>query len=194
MGLHRSARHCLPILLSGTCLLLAACSTPTTGPGVSAAGRQLCRERMAQAEPGTPLDERRATYRTCLKGIEQERANRARELALQAQQRQQRQAEAITAQEASWATPSQQLVHCRLYQREIIDAERQRLQALAPVMRITRVHGVNSPQARQATAQYQSTVAELEQLIPVAMRRGLPLIPDAVGLFVRCDGSELGSR
>lgn len=187
-------RASLSLLLAGSCLLLAACGSTRSGTGVSAAGRQLCRERMAQAEPGTPLEERRGLYRNCLKGIEQERADQTRQLAREAQQRQQQESQASSAEEAQWATPAEQLVHCRTYQQDISNAERQRTLALAPVMRITREHGVTSPQALAATAQYQRSVAELERLIPARLRRGLPLIPDAVGLFLRCDPQELNNR
>lgn len=170
-------------------VLLGACGSPERRP-LSAQGKKLCLERVAQAEPGTPLDDKRTQYRACLKTIEAERAQGAAAGARDTQQAQQRQAADARAAQAGWASDADRLVHCRLYQQPIIAAERERLRALAPVMAISRQYGVNSPQAQEANAVYQQRVAELERLIPPAMRQGQPLLPDAVQAFMRCDAAD----
>lgn len=170
-------------------LLLGACASAERRP-LSAEGKKLCLERVAQAEPGTPLDAKRTLYRACLKTIEAERAQTAAAGARDILQAQQGQAAATRAEQAGWATNSDRLVHCRLYQQPIIAAERERLRALAPVMAISRQYGVNSPQAQEANAAYQQRVGELERLIPPAMRQGKPLLPDAVQAFMRCNAAD----
>jgi hypothetical protein len=170
-------------------LLLGACAPAERQP-LSAEGKKLCLERVAQVEPGTPLDAKRTLYRACLKTIEAERAQGAAAGARDTLQAQQRQVAATRAEQAGWASDADRLVHCRLYQQPIIAAERERLRALAPVMAISRQYGVNSPQAQEANAAYQQRVAELERLIPPAMRQGRPLLPDAVQAFMRCDPAD----
>jgi len=185
-------RHRHPIGLGASlacAALLAACGSPGRRP-LSAEGKQLCLERVAQLEPGTPLEDKRALYRACLKTIEAERAQGAAAGDRDTQQAQQRQAADARAAQAGWASDADRLVHCRLYQQPIIAAERERLRALAPVMAISRQYGVNSPQAQEANAVYQQRVAELERLIPPAMRQGQPLLPDAVQAFMRCDAAD----
>ena len=170
-------------------LLLGACGSPKRQP-LSAEGKKLCLERVAQTEPGTPLEAKRTLYRACLKTIEAERAQGAAAGTRETQRAQQRQAAANRAAQAGWASDADRLVHCRLYQQPIIAAERERLRALAPVMAISRQYGVNSPQAQEANGAYQQRVAELERLIPPAMRKGQPLLPDAVQAFMRCDAAD----
>lgn len=174
-------------------LLLGACGSPERRP-LTAAGKKLCLERVAQVEPGTPLEAKRSLYRDCLKTIESERAQDAAAGTRDTLQAQQRQAAATKAEQAGWASDADRLVHCRLYQQPIIAAERERLRALAPVMAISRQYGVSSPQAQQANAAYQQPVAELERLIPPAIRKGQPLLPDAVQTFMRCDPADFGAN
>jgi len=174
-------------------LLLGACGSPERRR-LSAEGKKLCLERVAQVEPGTPLEAKRTLYRGCLKTIEAERAQGAAAGTRETLQAQQRQAAAIRSAEAGWASDGDRLIHCRLYQQPIIAAERERLQALAPVMTLSRQYGVNSPQAQEANALYQQRVAELERLIPPAMRKGEPLLPNAVQRFVRCDPSDFAAN
>jgi hypothetical protein len=181
----RQSRSRLGALLA--CVVLLAACAPAERRPLSAEGKKLCLERVAQAEPGTPLDAKRTLYRACLKTIETERAQGAAAGTRETLQAQQQQAAATRAAQAGWASDADRLVHCRLYQQPIIAAERERLQALAPVMAISRQYGVNSPQAQEANAAYQQRVAELERLIPPAMRRDQPLLPDAVQAFMRCD-------
>jgi len=174
-------------------LLLGGCGSPERRP-LSAEGKKLCLERVAQVEPGTPLEDKRSLYRGCLKTIEAERAQGAAAGLRESQQDQQRQAAAERSAQAGWASDGDRLVHCRLYQQPIIAAERERLQALAPVRTLSRQYGVNSPQAQEANARYQQRVAELERLIPLAMRKGEPLVPNAVQTFVRCDPGDFAGN
>jgi hypothetical protein len=174
-------------------LLLGACASPVRRP-LSAQGKKLCLERVAQVEPGTPLEDKRALYRGCLKTIEAERAQGAAAGMRETLQDQQRLAAAERSAQAGWASNGDRMLHCRLYQQPIIAAERERLQALAPVMTLSRQYGVNSPQAQEANALYQQRVAELERLIPLAMRKGEPLLPNAVQTFVRCDPRDFASN
>jgi len=182
---HRS----LVLSLLGCALLLSACRSAARRP-LTAEGKKLCLERVAQAEPGTPLETKRTLYRSCLKTIEAKRSQDAAAGALETQQAQQRQDATSRAAEADWASDGERLVHCRLYRETVIAAERERIRALAPVMAISRQYGVNSPQAQEANGLYQERVAELERLIPPPMRQGKPLLPDAVQAFMRCDPSE----
>lgn len=173
-------------------LLLGACGSPERHR-LSAEGKKLCLERVAQVEPGTPMENKRALYRGCLKMIEAERAQGAAAGTRETLQAQQRQEAANRSAQAGWASDGDRLIHCRLYQQPIIAAERERLQALAPVMTLSRQYGLNSPQAQEANARYQQRIAELERLIPPAMRKGEPLLPNAVQTFVRCDQSDFAA-
>lgn len=182
--------------LAGVVLALAsalsACGA-AHNRAVSAEGRKACLERMAQMEPGTPLEHKRANFRSCLKTIEPELARLHQAGQAQLQQVQQQRASQAAAQQASWATASERLTHCRLYQQQIGAAERARLQAMAPIISSSREFGADSRQAQSAQAVYQRQVEALEQLIPMRMRHGQPLIPDAVQTFVRCDPRELAA-
>lgn len=173
-------------------LLLGACGSPERRR-LSAEGKKLCLERVAQVEPGTPLEDKRALYRGCLKTIEAERAQGAAAGSRETLEDQQRQEAANRSAQAGWASDGDRLLHCRLYQQPIVAAERERLLALAPVMTLSRQYGVNSPQAEEANALYQQRITELERLIPPAMRKGEPLLPNAVQTFVRCDPSDFAA-
>ena len=180
-------------LLLGSLLLsslaVAGCSHGQR-QGVSAEGKRLCLEQLAQMEPGVPLEHKRSAYRTCLKTIEAERARRASTVAQENRDVIAQEQEAQRAEASTWASQPERMVHCRLHQQEIVSAERDRQRALGPVMEITRLHGVNSPEAETANAAYQEHVAELERLIPPSMRRGRNLIPDSVRTFSRCDPTD----
>ena len=194
-GSHESGPFCSArrSLLVGILLLsslaVAGCNQGQR-QGVSAAGKQLCLERLAQIEPGVPMEHKRSAYRTCLKTIEAERARRTATVAQETREALVREEDAQLAEASTWASQSDRLVHCRLNQQEILSAERDRQRALGPVINISRLHGVNSAEAASANAVYQQHVAELERLIPPAMRQGRALIPDAVRTFSRCDPKD----
>lgn len=171
-------------------LALIGCNTDHSS-AISGKGRQLCLERSAQVEPGTPVEQQRVIYRACLKTIEaelkQQQATAAAQNKVQLQQQQIQAAQ----ERASWASPQERLIHCRMHRNEIAAAQSELMRRREPVMALTKQYGDSSPEARAADAQYQEQVAVLDRLIPAAMRHGLPLIPDAVDLFLRCDPKEL---
>lgn len=183
--------HITATTLLLTLLLSAACrSTPRIN--VSEAGKRQCREQQAELPFGTSGDEQRQQYQDCLKTIDRTLAAQAQRAKLEAQQLQQSQAAQSSAERSSWASPSDRLTHCLLVQQQVIRAEQARREAINPVMQLSKQYGVNSPEAQQANATYQQTLAELERLIPVTMRHGQPLLPTSVTLFLSCDRRQLG--
>lgn len=176
----------LPLLL-----LAAACGSKAPRK-VSDAGQRLCRERQADLPVDSTAEQQRASYRACLKTIDAELAAQQQQAERDQQQRQQALSLGQSAERSRWASPSDRLTHCRLVQQQVIRTEQARRQALNPVMELSKRYGANSPEAQQANAIYQQSVAELERLIPPEMRQDQPLLPSGVNLFMRCDRRELG--
>lgn len=49
-----------------------------------------------------------------------------------------------------------------------------------------------APEVAAARQAYEQALAELDRLIPEPMRGGLPLEPDAIRVFSRCDRADFG--
>lgn len=182
-------RASLPVAAIMVVLALNACSTKPSAK-VSSEGMQLCRERQADAAPGTSMEARREGYRACLKTIEAELKQQA------AEAKAQRNAEAQQVQQqaldlkSSTASATERYSHCQLVQQQVIEAERMRIRTLGPAMVAARDGGANSPQAEAANANYREAVATLERLIPEPMRAGKPLIPDNIEIYRRCNQED----
>lgn len=168
---------------------LAACGTRQAN-GVSQRGLEICRERKADSPPGSSSEAIRQAYRSCLKTIDaelrQQQQNEQDARGAQAQDEQRAEEE----QRANTATAAERYSHCQQVQGDVIEAERLRIRTLGPAMVATRRSGAESSEARDAQAAYDDAVAELERLIPEAMRAGKMLIPDAVNVFSRCEPSD----
>lgn len=186
----RQGIHSISVL---ALLALIGCSANAPS-AISSKGRQLCLERSAQVEPGTPVEQQRQVYRSCLKTIEAELSQQQASAAAQRKEQLQQQQSQAAKERASWASPQERLISCRMHRDAIAAAQRELLRRREPVMTLTKQYGDSSPQALAADAQYQEQVAVLDRLIPASMRHGLPLIPDAVDLFLRCDPGELDAR
>jgi hypothetical protein len=156
--------------------LLSACSSPPAAPRVSQEGRRLCRERMAEESTVTAASRR---FRSCLEGIDAEIA-----------------AAAVPATPPPAAQPPRQdpYFHCRRVQRDVIATEQRRLQSQPRWI----VAAANLPptdreyiEAKQA---FDAVMKDFDRLIPVEMRNGAALLPDAVRTFMRCDREEFQGR
>ena len=180
------------LAVSALAAALAACGTQQPS-GVSQRGIEICRERKADSPAGSSSEMIRQAYRTCLKTIDaelrQQRQNAQNDRDAQSQDEQRAQDEQL----ANTATAAERYSHCQQVQADVIEAERLRIRTLGPAMVATRRSGADSPEARDAQAAYDDAVAELERLIPEAMRAGQALIPDAVNVFSRCDASDFNN-
>ena len=173
-------------LAAGLVVGLAACQRKP-GVKVSSEGIERCRERQAEASPDTGREQIQQAYRACLKTIDAEIKDRARNDQQQAaEQTQQAQQQALDEQ-ASHASSSARYSHCQLVKQQVIEAERLRIRTLGPVMVAERRYGADSREARDAQDHYRDAVRRLEELIPEPMRAGKPLVPDAVEIYQRCD-------
>lgn len=167
-------------------LLLYDRTRPRTQP-VSAAGRQACEQRQGDLPLNLSAAERRQAMQRCLRSIDadlrQQRqsaeASRAAEAAA-ARARQQ-------AAEASYASPEERYRHCQIHQEQVIEAYRAYNTALSRWMAASRD---GSPEQQAETkSDLDARLADFDRLIPVAMRAGQPLWPNAVDQFRRCDSA-----
>lgn len=147
-------------------LALAACSEPA--PRVSALGRRVCLMEAADAA----LPSRRTAYlQACYASIDQRLASQA-------------------AASAGRAFDREGYQHCLLYQDRVRQAAEQRAAALDAWLEASHARGANSAQARLAMRQQDRAMADLERWIPKNLRHGLPLEPDAIRVFSRCDPQD----
>ena len=182
-------RACAFLGLTILAFNLTACF-PSAGTSTSNAGKEACRERGAQAPPGTSLETRREQYRQCLTTIDVELQSQAKQTQAQRATEEQHKRQEELDLTRSYASAAARYSRCRLMQDQVIAAEQQRLRALGPAMVATRQFGEHSPEAERANEQYRLAEASLERLIPADMRAGKPLIPDAVDIYKRCDSAD----
>ena len=147
-------------------MMLAACSEPA--PKISAMGRRICLMESADAA----LPSRRAAYlQACYATIDERLANQA-------------------ATRAGRAFDRDAYRHCLLYQSRVRESAAERASALEDWLKAAHARGANSLQARDAQRRQDQAMAELERWIPKEIRHGLPLEPDAIRVFSRCDPSD----
>ncbi|QPN58972.1 hypothetical protein H8F24_12735 [Synechococcus sp. CBW1002] len=92
---------------------------------------------------------------------------------------------------ASQTAPSQdRLIHCRLHQEEVQAAERERQKRQSLWISISSQQPPGSAAYEQAKQKFEAARGTLERLIPERYRGGLPLEPDAIRLFSRCDPGD----
>ncbi len=89
-------------------------------------------------------------------------------------------------------TGEQRYTYCVFHQEEVQQAERLRQRVLAPWLRLSAAADQTAPEVVAARQAYEQALAELDRLIPEALRGGLPLEPDAIRVFSRCDRSDFG--
>jgi hypothetical protein len=149
---------------------------------VSAEGLLACQEEVdATAAPKGRV----AALERCLLTIDQ------RLVQLQREQQQRQQPPVPPAAEAR-PTAEESYAFCVSHQQEVQQAERARQRALAPWMRLSGAPDPSAPNVVAARQAYEQALAELDRLIPEPMRGGLPLEPDAIRVFSRCDRADFG--
>ena len=159
-------------------------SRPRSEP-VSAAGRSACEQRQADLPLNLSSAERRQAMQRCLRSINAElrqqrqtaEASRSAEAAAELARQQ--------AAEASYASPQERYRHCQLQQEQVIAAYRAYNTALSRWMAASR--DGSAEQQADTRADLDARLADLDRLIPEAMRAGQPLWPNAVDQFRRCD-------
>lgn len=145
---------------------LAACPEPA--PRVSALGRRICLMEAAD----TALPSGRAAYQqACYASIDQRLANQA-------------------AASSGRSFDREGYQGCLRYQDRVLQAAAQRAVALDAWLEASQASGANSDRARRALRQHDRAMADLERWIPSHLRRGLPLEPDAIRVFSRCDPQD----
>lgn len=80
---------------------------------------------------------------------------------------------------------------CRIHSEEIADLRKRLGRANAKVITASTRGTPNSREILEAETEYNAIVNKLDQLLPATIRRGLPLLPEALDLFTRCDREEL---
>lgn len=147
-------------------LMLTSCSEPA--PTISAVGRRICVMESADAA----LPSRRAAYlQACYATIDARLANQA-------------------AAQAGRAFDREGYRHCLLFQERVRDAARERAEALDAWLEAAHGWGARSLQARRAMRRQDQAMAKLERWIPREIRHGLPLEPNAIRVFSRCDPGD----
>ncbi|MCP9793117.1 hypothetical protein KBZ20_14865 [Vulcanococcus limneticus Candia 3F8] len=149
---------------------------------MSVEGLRACQEEVdATAAPKG----REAALERCFLTIDQRLAQLKRE-------QQQRQAPPEVPQGPAPPTAEERYVFCLFHQQELQEAERQRQRALAPWLLRSGAPDPMAPEVAAARQAYEQALAELDRLIPEPMRGGLPLEPDAIRVFSRCDRADFG--
>ena len=183
----------LPLVLASAvvaaALVLYSRSRPATGP-VSAAARQACEQRLANLPLNLASGERRQAMQHCLRSmdaelIEQRQGAAASRAAEAASARAQQQAAA-----AGYASAAERYRHCQIHREQVIEAYRAYTTALSRWMAANR--DGNGEQQAATQADLDARLADLDRLVPEAMRAGQPLWPNAVDQFRRCDPASFG--
>ncbi|MFY8149490.1 MAG: hypothetical protein ACOVNL_09795 [Prochlorococcaceae cyanobacterium] len=131
-------------------------------------GRRICLMESADAA----LPSRRTAYlQACYASIDQRLANQA-------------------ATSAGRAFAREAYQHCLLYQDRVKSAAQERAVALDAWLEAAHTWGARSSEARRAMRQQDRAMANLERWIPRNLRHGLPLEPDAIRVFSRCDPQD----
>ncbi len=175
--------HRFPCLLLAL-LLLGGCATRPQNerPRVSDEGVRACQ---VEVEATAAPKGRAAALERCFLTIDQRLAQLKRE-------QQQRLAPSAAAQGPTPPTAEERYAFCVSHQQEVQQAERARQRALAPWMMLSGAPDPSSPNVVAARQAYEQALAELDRLIPEPMRGGLPLEPDAIRVFSRCDRADFG--
>ena len=142
---------------------------------VSGRGERVCRERQADLPPGTTAMRARGVFVDCLHTID-------RELALPA-----RASSPDTDEPVPLASPEQRYVHCRLHSEEIAAAYEAYTRSTSLWAYADSAFPDDDPRYQAARQAHRKAVAEVERLIPPAMRGSEPLFPDALNRFRRCE-------
>lgn len=88
-------------------------------------------------------------------------------------------------------TGEERYVYCVLHQQETIDLSKHLDKATSMVLQASTRPGSSSDELVNAENAHAALIKQLEQLIPPEYRNGLPLIPDALTAFSRCDKEAL---
>jgi len=168
------ARMGLPLVL----LLASGCTDADESRPqvVSDRGERICRERQADLPPGTTAMKARKIYVACLRSIDRELATRSAA------------SSPDTAEEpVPLASAEQRYLHCRLRSQEIARAYEAYTRSTSLWAYADSVYPDDDPRYLAAHQAHRKAVADVEQLIPPAMRGSEPLFPDALNRFLRCE-------
>ncbi len=160
-------------------LFLQACQQPTRQS--TASERERCR---AQAENEFTTNESEKSYANCL------------------QEMRKKPTQAVPASPAPSepsvqpGTPTARIgqeryIYCVLHQQETIDLSKQLDKATSMVLQASTRPGSSTNELASAEIAHTALIKRLEQLIPTEYRNGLPLIPDALTAFSKCDKEAL---
>jgi hypothetical protein len=84
--------------------------------------------------------------------------------------------------------------HCRRVQRDVIATEQRRLNTQPRWIVAAANLPPTDPEYIEAKQSFDAVMRDFDRLIPVDMRNGAPLLPDAVHTFMRCDREEFRGR
>ena len=162
--------------------LLLALLLPAGGCGSDAAkapavvsdrGERVCRERQADLPPGTTTMRAREIYVDCLHTIDRELATPV--------------TASVPEAPPPLASAEQRYLHCRLYSAEIAAAYEAYTRSTSLWAYADSAFPDDDPRYQAARQAHRKAVAEVERLIPPAMRGSEPLFPDALNRFRRCE-------
>ncbi|WP_216905481.1 hypothetical protein [Synechococcus sp. CCY 0621] len=88
-------------------------------------------------------------------------------------------------------TGEERYIYCVLHQQETIDLSKHLDKATSMVLQASTRPGSSTNELVNAENAHSALIKQLEQLIPTEYRNGLPLIPDALTAFSKCDKEEL---
>jgi len=168
-----------PARLLATLLLLGGCTPVDQSPetALSLRAQRLCRERQAELPPQTTPREARLAYAHCLRTVDQPLPQSPAPLAAPS-----------APSPATAPTAAERYLYCRIHS-EAIEA------AAAAYNRadLTLLNERSDPESaayRQAEAEHGRALAALEEAIPIPMRAGRDLVPDAMRQFQSCERSS----
>lgn len=144
---------------------------------LSLRAQRLCRERQAELPPQTTPREARLAYAHCLRTVDQP-VPPSRDPP----------AAATIPREAAGPSGAERYLYCRLHSEDIEAAAAAYNRAYWTLL--NERGNPESAAYRQAEAEHARALAALEEAIPIRMRGGRDLVPDAMRQFQSCERSS----
>ena len=162
-------------------LWLMGCGGPQT-PMVSLSlkAQRICQEQQAELPPQTTPKEARLAYAACLDTVGQERASPPIEAAPSPTP--------DSPSDPAGASAAERYLFCRLHSEDVQAAAVAYNKAHWALLNLR--SNPNTDEFRSAEADLARALEGLEAAIPIRMRGGLDLIPDAMRQFQSCDRSS----
>jgi hypothetical protein len=166
--------------------LLVSCSSnsPTSQRGI-----QICKNNQTAIDPGFSAQQRHLLYRQCLAKIDSEirrnsEAQRKAKLNVQ-------EAGQSTVSDSPRVSASEIFTFCSFNSPRISDLYRTYSYKTGQLARATYLDSQDRSEINQLTAAISSVHQELEALVKPQYRIGMPLLPDAAKLLMRCNQQEI---